>query len=131
MIAGIAVALAIGGCADLAPQTCPAGLKEMTQGVLYFGRDIAGGGSVGDADWRSFLDAEVTPRFPDGLTVEDVSGQWKGSGGIVREKSKQITIVLPGRADDQAKLAAIREAYKSRFKQDSVLILESQVCGSF
>lgn len=32
---------------------------------------------VSDEDWRAFLAAEVTPRFPDGLTVIDAAGQWR------------------------------------------------------
>ena len=129
--ASFALAWAACGCTLLAPQSCPAGLKPMTEAELLFGRGIAGGGTVGDADWRSFLDAEVTPRFPDGLTVEDASGQWKDAGGIVRESSKRLVIVLPGTADDEGKLSAIRQAYKARFRQDAVLVVETKGCGSF
>lgn len=120
-----------GGCASLLPQSCPSGLKPMTEARLYFGRDIAGGGTVSDADWQGFLDEEVTPRFPDGLTVEDASGQWKGEGAIVREKSKRLTIVLSGGEGDEAKLGAIRQAYKTRFRQDAVLLVEGRACVSF
>ncbi len=104
----------------------------MTEAELFFGRDVAGRPSVGDEDWRKFLDEEITPRFPDGLTVEDAAGQWKGAGGVVaREASKHLTIVLAGTADEAAKLNAIRDSYKRRFRQDSVLLLETQSCGSF
>ena len=103
----------------------------MTEAQLFFGRDIAGGGTVSDADWQSFLDDEVTPRFPAGLTVEDASGQWRSGAVIVREQSKRLTIILPGAADDEAKLAAIRDAYKARFHQEAVLLSESQGCVSF
>jgi hypothetical protein len=103
----------------------------MTQAELFFGRDIPAGGSVTDRDWQSFLDEEITPRFPDGLTVEDASGQWKDRGGIVREASKRLTIVLSGAPGEQMRLSEVRNAYKARFKQDSVLILEYRVCGSF
>jgi hypothetical protein len=126
-----AVACGMAGCADLAPRFCPAGLKDMTQAELFFGRDIPTGGMVTDRDWQSFLDEEVTPRFPDGLTVEDASGQWRDRNGIVREASKRLTIVLSGASGEQAKLSEVRQAYKARFKQNSVLILEYRVCGSF
>jgi len=103
----------------------------MTEAELFFGRDIAGGGVVSDADWQCFLDQEVTPRFPDGLTVEEASGQWKGADGIVREKSKRLTIVLVGAAGEEAKLSAVRDAYKRRFQQDAVLLVERQACAAF
>lgn len=33
---------------------------------------------VSEADWRGFLDREVTPRFPQGLSVMDVYGSGRG-----------------------------------------------------
>ena len=30
---------------------------------------ITGGGEVSEAEFQKFLDREITPRFPDGLTV--------------------------------------------------------------
>lgn len=128
----VVVSLFLAGCAGLSPLSCAMELQPMTKAELYFGRDIAGRPGVSDQDWQRFLDEEIMPRFPDGLTVEDASGQWKSAdGAVVHEASKHLTIVLPGSAGSQAKLAAIREAYKRRFRQDSVLILEYQACGSF
>jgi hypothetical protein len=129
--AAVALALLGSGCSAILPQSCPTGLKALTEAELFFGRDIQGGGSVSDADWQNFLDAEVTPRFSDGFTVEDASGQWRDQHGLVREKSKRLTIVLTGAPDEQAKLLAIRDLYKQRFRQDAVLLLESSACGSF
>ncbi|MBU6297485.1 MAG: DUF3574 domain-containing protein [Alphaproteobacteria bacterium] len=104
----------------------------MTTADLYFGRAMAADSSVSDADWRRFLDEEVTPRFPRGLTVENASGQWNGADGVLtREASKHLIIVLSGAPDEQTKLVAVREAYKRRFHQESVLILEYRTCGSF
>src|SRR5260370_41214423 len=47
---------------------------------LYFGLGLAGQPSQGisEASWRDFLDREVTPRFPSGLSVLDAYGQWQG-----------------------------------------------------
>src|SRR5690242_10421816 len=58
---------------------------------LYFGRNIPTGGTVSESDWQKFVDEVVTPRFPDGLTVLDADGQWRGKdGSIAREESKVI-----------------------------------------
>jgi hypothetical protein len=103
----------------------------MTEADLFFGRDIADKPGVGDQDWQRFLDEEVTPRFPNGLSVEDASGQWKGADGIVREASKHLIVILSGAPDEADKLAAIRDGYKRRFRQESVLLLETKSCGSF
>lgn len=122
--------LLLAGCADFMPASCPAGLTSVMRAELFFGRDIAGKPGVSEEDWQRFLDEEVTPRFSEGLTVEDAYGQWKGAdGAIVREASKHLIVVEA--SHDTDKLAAIREAYKRRFHQESVLLLETKSCGSF
>jgi hypothetical protein len=131
--------LVLGGCATApattapAAATCRAPLKAMTQVDLYFGRNMAGGGEVSDAQWRQFLDEVVTPRFPDGLSVLDVHGQWKSprTGAIARERSKRLSIIVPDAASAAAQFEAIKAAYKRRFRQESVLQSEAGVCAAF
>ena len=128
---GIAVVLmcALGGCAESDRPACRAGLAPVQRVDLYFGRAIAGGGMVSDGDWRRFLDEKITPRFPDGLTVTDVSGQWRGQSGIVREPAKHVTIIVS--TNDATKLDAIRADYRAQFHQESVLLIETGSCGAF
>jgi hypothetical protein len=111
---------------------CPNGLKSTTTAELIFGRDVGTRLGVSAEDWRHFVDSEVSPRFPDGFTAHDAAGQWRGgSGRLVREPSKVLLIVLSGAPDDNAKLTAIRDAYKARFHQDAVLLIEQTVCAGF
>jgi Protein of unknown function (DUF3574) len=100
---------------------------------LLFGRDIGNRVGVSDAAWRHFLAREITPRFPDGLTITNATGQWRDpmSGKIVREPSKRVEIVLPGGTDDEARLDAVVAAYKGRFHQHSVRVIVQSVCVSF
>lgn len=95
---------------------------------LLFGRS-----RVSEARWSRFLAAEVTPRFPDGFTVFDARGQWRapGSAGISRERSKVLTIAMPPSADNDERLRQIVEAYKVRFKQQSVGLIVRPACVSF
>jgi hypothetical protein len=88
---------------------------------------------VSEAAWRRFVAHEVTPRFPNGLTIIDASGQWRDRrrGAIVREPSKLIEIILPGRGDDQNRLDAIVAAYKRQFRQGSVGVIVQSACVSF
>jgi hypothetical protein len=129
--------LALAGC-ETAPaataSVCRAPLKAMTQVDLYFGRNIpGGGGEVSDAQWRSFLDEVVTPRFPDGLSVLDIHGQWKSTrtGAIARERSKRLSVIVPDAAAAAADIEAIKAAYRQRFRQESVLQSEAGVCAAF
>ncbi len=100
---------------------------------LLFGRHIGRHIGVSENAWARFLARQITPRFPDGLTVTDAVGQWQNrvSGSVVREPSKRVEIVLPGRRDDQARLAAIAAAYKRRFHQQSVLVIVRSACVAF
>jgi hypothetical protein len=101
---------------------------------LVFGRssDDPTQPGVSETDFTRFLDEEVTPRFPDGLTVVDAQGRWSApAGAAVHEQSKMVMIVLPGRADDHAKLDAVRDAYKKRYHQQSVLLMTHGDCVSF
>jgi hypothetical protein len=99
---------------------------------LIFGRNIPSGGGVSDKDWQRFVDTEITPRFPEGLTVTSAYGQWRGAdGAITREPSMRLFLVLSGAPDEEERLAAIRDAYKARFRQESVLLLEGTACAGF
>jgi hypothetical protein len=112
--------------------TCPSGLHRAMTAELYFGRSIAGAGEVSDADWSQFVDAEITPRFPDGLSVGDVYGQWRNpKGAFVREQSKALFLVLTGAPAERQRIDLVRDAYKQRFHQDSVMLVEQQACVGF
>jgi Protein of unknown function (DUF3574) len=100
---------------------------------VFFGRNIGDGLGVSDADWERFLDSEVTPRFPDGLTVQDALGQWRDSdsGRIVREPSKVLTLILGDEREGRAAIAAIADAYKVRFRQQAVAVVVERGCVAF
>ena len=111
---------------------CGAGSETRSAADLYFGRNIGDAPGVSDADWQAFLDEEVTPRFPDGLTVVDAAGQWRSrSGTIGREASKILTIVHSGRPAERAALDAVRDAYRRRFRQEAVMLVERPACVAF
>src|ERR1700676_3204801 len=84
-----------------APRDCPPGLHPATTAEMFFGRNEGQGLAVTDDDWRAFVDEEVSPRFPAGLTVSDVYGHWRDADGFVREPSKALFIVLAGGRDDR------------------------------
>lgn len=132
-IAGVLIAAATGAGAETDSSSCHGGLAEKAVAELLFGRDIGGRLGVSEAAFARFVARELTPRFPDGLTITDATGQWRDrrSGRIVREPSKHVEIVLPGNADDQARLEAIASAYKRTFRQQSVGIILRPACVSF
>ena len=110
---------------------CPVGLHPARSVELFFGQEV-GGHMLSDAEWAAFLDTEVTPRFPDGLTVWQAQGQWRPPGGVLaREPSRVMLIELTGAGDERARLDAVIEAYKTRYHQKSVLLVEHGDCIRF
>jgi Protein of unknown function (DUF3574) len=111
---------------------CPAGQEAHRTAQLFFGRNLGDKAGVSEADFRKFMDEEVTPKFPDGLTVMDGGGQWRGDENrLIREASKVVLIVLPKGRDASARIETVRTAYKTRFHQESVLLITQAACVSF
>jgi hypothetical protein len=123
----------LGGCVGVAPLACRPGQDATLTATLLFGRHVDGRPPVSNVDWSRFLASEITPRFPNGLTVFDAAGQWHdpARGVAVREPSKVVLIVYRDEPTAQARLTAIAEAYKRQFAQRSVGIVVSPGCASF
>lgn len=116
------------------PSPCPPGTEAATIAEAFFGRSAAGREVVDDAAWARFMDESVTPTFPDGLTVLDGAGQWRGrNGAIARERSKVLIVALPGGTPEQAsaRLAPVSAAYRARFSQESVMVTTRTACVGF
>jgi len=129
--AAVLVVCAGGAYAQLVD--CHGGQRPTQVAQLMFGRKIGDRIAVSEAAWVRFLDREIIVRFPAGLTVVNGVGQWqdKSTKKIVREPSRIVEIVLPGEVDDIDRLNAIAEAYKTRFKQQSVGMIVRPACVSF
>jgi Protein of unknown function (DUF3574) len=137
VFSAIPVIVALAAPARVAAQTpalpCQGATKPHQVAELSFGRDIGHSVGVSEQAWARFVAREVTPRFPDGLTITDAVGQWRNptSGRTVQEPTKQVEIVLPGKDDDEARLEAVVAAYKRDFSQHSVVVIVRTACVSF
>jgi hypothetical protein len=135
-IAGMITALLIGfttaGAAGTAASdptktaTTPGDAYKRTE--LYFGGSRPDGSVITPAEFELFLDKEVTPAFPDGLTWLEAHGQWMGG----KEDSFVLIILYPF-SDRKAnrELEEIRVDYKAQFDQESVLRADSVERVSF
>ena len=99
---------------------------------LLFGTAIRGGGVVTDEQFRVFLDSEITPRFPLGLTILTGYGQFLNSTGVIQQERSFVLILYPQSShDSNRKIEEIRTLYKSRFNQESVLRADTNNAVSF
>ncbi|XXX80116.1 DUF3574 domain-containing protein [Sorangium sp. So ce134] len=136
----LAVLLATAGCGsaaagDGAPRapamTCDTG-ELMIRTELFFGLDRRDGPDVTQEEWQEFVDTVVTPRFRDGLTQFDVDGQYLATTEeLIREDSRLIMLLHDGGQAASDSIEAIREDYKARFSQESVLRIDEPVCVDF
>lgn len=130
--AAILSALASSGCASL-PLACIPPARPMVSAEILFGRNIGTTLGVSEAAFARFVAEEVTPRFPDGLTIVDARGQYRDAerSRLIREPSKIVLITFTDEPQKRAALDAVAEAYKARFRQRSVLTTVRSVCATF
>ncbi|MFI9323328.1 DUF3574 domain-containing protein [Kitasatospora aureofaciens] len=137
LLAGAAVLMT---GAALAPVAGAAGTPvaprdPYTRTELFFGTERPDGGpAVTDQEFQDFVDSVITPRFPDGLTVEQARGQYRDRFGVIEhERSYLVTLLYP---TPQAKPAGaaveeIRRSYDQRFQQEAVGRVDEAVKASF
>ena len=117
---------------------------------LFFGLSKSDRSTVTEREFQQFVNREVTPRFPEGLTLLSGSGQFKNSSNkIVKEPANLLILIYPvdrlSPSDTEPKtvrevwalpnrtqkIEQIRNAYKLAFKQESVLRSDELACVSF
>jgi len=132
-MARLLLLLLLAGCSAAGPRCAALPGQPQVTVQLLFGRSLKGGGVVDDAAWQDFLARSVTPRFPDGLTVLNGSGQWRqrATGKIVSEPSTVVEIVTDESPEMFQRLDAIRADYRQRFNQESVGLVVNESCASF
>ena len=116
------------------PYACPLPAeKRMLVAELFFGRDIVGRAALSEAEWRGFAAEIVTPNFPDGFTAFDAEGQWRNpaTGAVSSAPTKVLLVAAPRTPDLAPRLSAVIEAYKARFRQQSVGIITRDSCAAF
>ncbi len=112
---------------------CASPASAMSQVEMYFGSSVKGLPFVTEEAWSQFLASEVTPKFPDGLTVFDAHGQWRSNDGkIYREETHVLLILYKADATTGGKIEAIRDAYKKQFLQEDLPVrVDTTVCAAF
>ena len=127
----IAWSLAVAACVSPQRPDCKPGEHAAIQDTLYFGTGTPHG-AMAPEEWAEFLEHTVTPRFPQGLTVLQASGQWReGAGPIVRESTHVLLLVHPDDAQSETSIAAVVAEYKTTFQQEAVLRVTANACVSF
>jgi hypothetical protein len=127
LIGGVTVHVAT--AQPLAVGTCGSAASQLRT-TLYFG-GARPKGSVTELEWQIFLRDEVTTRFPNGMTVWDADGQWRGpEGKLGHERTKVLLLVHPDTEAARHAVRAVIDRYRKSFEQESVLWETSHVCAA-
>lgn len=106
--------------------------KTLFKDELYFGLTKPGGEIISESEWQQFVNDVITPRFREGLTVLNGSGQFLNSSGVlIRENSKIVILIYEISPEKNQAIHEIIETYKRTFQQESVLRATSEVKVSF
>lgn len=120
----------LSGCSTLLAPACAPGERLSVAEVVYFGTNKPGG-VVSSEEWSTFLREVVTPRFSDGLSVWQASGQWQGGDGrLIKENTFVLSLVHAREPSFEKSVRAIVSEYKTRFQQEAVLRVKSHACIS-
>lgn len=116
----------------VAPEkVCQQGSVQM-QTTLWFGLSRPHGSNISASAWQNFVNNDVTPRFKEGLSVYDAKGQWMGDDGhLARENSKALMLIHAADKESNQKIEQLRQIYKQRFQQESVMRVDQKVCVDF
>ena len=107
--------------------------EVMSRTELFFGLSRSGQPDVSEAEFQSFLETEVTPRFPQGYTVLNAEGRWRDvdTGVTIKEPSRILVLIYSPSAESAHQIENIRTTYKNRFNQQAVLRTDDTHRGSF
>jgi hypothetical protein len=112
--------------------------RSFVRTELFFGLSKPDQSQVTELEFQQFIKREVTPRFPDGLTLLSGRGQFKTSSNrIVKEPTNLLILIYPqdrlapDKIEQNQKVEQIRKAYKLAFQQESVLRSDELSCVSF
>ncbi|MGD9482604.1 DUF3574 domain-containing protein [Streptomyces sp. TRM70308] len=113
------------------PSAGPAPGEPYVETRLFFGTGRHGGEPpVTEQQFHAFLDSEITPRFPAGLTLQEGYGQWRDrAGDINSERSYELVLLYPAtKAKESDKLIEeIRARYTERWGMESVGRVDDEV----
>ena len=132
-LAAALLLLVTAGCAGAGPTVEPSpGTQTLVRSELFFGRLKPDGSVVTDAEWRAFVTEHVTGRFPDGFTVIDALGQYRGRDGQIKSEPTKVLLIVHGPEPRlRAAIQELRDLYRRLFQQESVLLIESATRAGF
>jgi hypothetical protein len=112
---------------------CSCSATRMTGTDLYFGQSTPDGGRVTENEWRDFKENKIAGIFKDGCTVLSGTGNWYDSAShqSVTEPAYVVVYLYKNSGQISKQIDSLRNWYKIRFRQQSVLRVDKKVKAFF
>ena len=121
----VMLSLLLAGCGTTAN-------SRWARSEVFFGLSRPDGAMITNAEWQTFVNEVVTPKFPAGLTIVEGAGQWRNANGrIEQEPSKMLVLLHPQSPMIDAQIDEIRTLYRQRFNQEAVMRVTSAASVAF
>ena len=108
MVAGVLLA----GCQTVPKPACPAGQAQLRTAQLFFSAKAPA--TLNEIELRRFVDQEVTPRFPDGVTVVDGGGNGRSKAEDIDDHTVAASHGPSSKAIEAAKRLAAKQTVSAR-----------------
>ena len=107
--------------------------RSWTRTELYYGAGRLPAGSTKDIRWENYINEVVTPRFPEGLTLLEGTGQWRVKEGQTprRNRTRILILIHEDTEEKSRKVDEIRTLWKEISGQQSVLRVSQPADVSF
>ncbi|HSU28761.1 MAG TPA: DUF3574 domain-containing protein [Chitinophagaceae bacterium] len=107
--------------------------SRIVETQLYFGQSKPDGSMITDNEWKGFKEIYISRVFKEGSTVVNASGNWfdPESRKLIAEPTYVVIYFYKPSALISKQIDSLRNAYKTMFKQQSVLRVDKKVKAFF
>ena len=97
--------------------------QSWTRTELYYGAGPLPADPEREARWKSYINEIVTPRFPEGLTLLEGTGQWRVKEGQTprRNRTRILILIHEATQEKSRQVDEIRTLWKDISGHQSVL----------
>lgn len=112
---------------------CSCTASRMVETNLYFGQSKPDGSMVTETEWKSFKESHIAKVFKEGSTVISSYGNWYDpvSHKLIAEPTYVVVYFYKRSSHISQQIDSLRYWYKTMFKQQSVLRVDTKVKAVF
>jgi hypothetical protein len=105
----------------------------MIETDLYFGQSKPDGSMITEKEWNQFREDQVAKLFKEGSTVIQAAGNWYDPEihKLITEPTYVVIYLYKKSSSMSQQIDSLRDRYKLKFQQQSVLRVDKKVRARF